>query len=45
MGQKINTGEHALLVSSLVRIANKLGLERMPKLVQTPSLNEYLSRP
>ena len=40
-GQKIDIDKHAVLSSTLVRIAQRLGLDRRAKNV-TPSLNEYL---
>ena len=40
-GEEINIAEHGLLCSTLVRIAQRIGLSRMPKIV--PSLADYLS--
>jgi len=40
-GEKIDSSEHALLVSSCVRLARQLGVNRVAKNV-TPSLGEYL---
>lgn len=42
MGEKYDTDEHAKLVSSLVRLANKIGLDRIPRDV-SPTLDGYLS--
>ena len=41
-GNQIDINEHAVLVSSLVRVANRIGIDRIPKNV-TPSLKEYLA--
>jgi hypothetical protein len=40
-GDHIDLGEHAVVVSSLVRIASRLGVHRRPREV-TPSLDHYL---
>jgi hypothetical protein len=42
-GEKIDISEHALLCSSLVRIANKLGLERRSKNITPPSVRDYVA--
>ena len=42
-GEEISITEHALLVSSLVRVANKIGIDRIPKDVGSNSLDEYLA--
>jgi hypothetical protein len=41
-GEEINVQEHALLCSSLVRLAQRIGIDRVPKDV-VPSLDEYLA--
>ncbi|MEJ0076852.1 MAG: hypothetical protein WDO17_15650 [Alphaproteobacteria bacterium] len=41
LGQKIDLSEHSAAISSLVRIASRIGTRRRPKDV-TPSLAEYL---
>jgi hypothetical protein len=41
-GKDISISEHALLCSTLTRIASRLGLERRSRDV-TPSLSDYLS--
>ena len=41
-GQQIDISEHALLVSSAVRLARQLGINRVMRNV-TPSLNQYLA--
>jgi hypothetical protein len=41
LGSEISIQDHALLCSSLVRIANRIGINRVPKLV-TPDLRDYL---
>lgn len=41
LGQKIDLSEHAAAISSLVRIASRIGTRRRPKDV-TPTLHEYL---
>jgi hypothetical protein len=43
-GQQIDVAEHALLCSSLVRIATRIGLGRREKNI-TPSLAHYLEHP
>jgi hypothetical protein len=40
-GEKIDITEHALLVSTLVRVAQRIGIDRIPKMI-VPTLNEYL---
>ena len=40
-GEEISIQEHALLCSTLVRIAQRIGINRVPKNV-TPSLAQYL---
>jgi hypothetical protein len=40
-GEKVDVAEHALLASTLVRIAQRIGLDRRAKNV-TPSLRDYL---
>jgi hypothetical protein len=40
-GEKVDIGEHALLVSTLVRVAQRIGINRIPRNM-TPNLNEYL---
>jgi hypothetical protein len=40
-GQEIDIAQHALLCSSLVRIASRIGLQRIPKNVG-PMLSEIL---
>jgi hypothetical protein len=40
-GEKIDTGEHALLCSTLVRLASRIGIDRRSKDV-TPLLKDYL---
>ena len=42
-GEEINIERHALLVSSLVRISARIGINRVARNI-TPSLNEYLAR-
>jgi hypothetical protein len=42
-GEQIDIGEHATLSSTLVRLAAKIGIDRVPQDV-TPSLAEYLAR-
>jgi hypothetical protein len=41
-GEKIDVAEHALLISSLVRIARQIGVNRIAKDI-TPTLAEYLA--
>jgi hypothetical protein len=40
-GEEIDITEHALLVSTLVRVAQRIGINRIPRNI-TPSLGEYL---
>ena len=40
-GEQIDIGEHALLSSTLVRIASRIGIDRRARNI-TPSLAEYL---
>ena len=42
-GEKIDMVEHAQLSSTLVRIASRIGIDRIPKDV-TPTLATYLDR-
>jgi hypothetical protein len=42
-GEKIDIAEHALLCSTLVRVARQIGVNRIARDI-TPSLGEYLSR-
>ncbi len=41
-GEQIDIGQHALLTSSLVRLASRIGLDRKAKNV-TPDLRDYLA--
>ena len=41
-GEQVNIQEYSVLVSTLVRVAQRIGIERRAKNV-TPSLNQYLS--
>lgn len=41
LGQNIDLTEHAMAISSLVRIASRIGTRRRPRNV-TPTLREYL---
>jgi hypothetical protein len=42
-GEKIDITEHALLCSTLARLASRIGIDRVPRDV-TPSLAEHLTR-
>ncbi len=42
LGQPIDLGEHALISSTLVRLASRLGIERRAKDI-TPHLRDYLA--
>jgi hypothetical protein len=42
-GKQINITEHALLCSTLVRVARQIGIARIPRNV-TPTLDQYLAR-
>ena len=41
-GEQIDIAEHATLSSTLVRLAQRIGINRVPKDI-TPSLSEYLT--
>ena len=41
-GEDINIAEHALLCSTLVRVARQIGVDRIAKDISTPTLSEYL---
>jgi len=41
-GEPVDIAEHALLSSTLVRLAQRIGLERRARNI-TPSLSEYLT--
>ena len=41
VGEKIDVTEHATIVNSLVRIASRIGIDRIPRNI-TPSLRDYL---
>ena len=41
-GHTIDVGEHAALSSTLVRLASRIGIDRVPKDV-SPSLSDYLA--
>jgi hypothetical protein len=40
-GLSIDIQQHALLISGMVRVAQRIGLDRIPRNV-TPTLSEYL---
>jgi hypothetical protein len=42
-GEEISIAEHSLLSSTLVRLAQRIGISRMPKNV-TPHLHDYLEQ-
>jgi hypothetical protein len=42
-GEQINLQEYSLLVSTMVRVAQRIGIDRIPRDV-APSLAEYLKR-
>jgi len=41
-GETINITEHALLCSTMVRVANKIGIDRIAKNLNGPSLGELI---
>jgi hypothetical protein len=43
-GKKIDIPTHALLCSTLVRIARQIGVNRIAKVVNVPNLQQYLTR-
>jgi hypothetical protein len=43
-GEEVDIAEHALLSSTLVRLAQRIGINRVAK-DQTPTLNDYLRGP
>ena len=40
-GAEISIAEHALLTSSMVRVAQRIGIDRLPKNI-APNLRDYL---
>jgi hypothetical protein len=40
-GQPVNAAEHALLSSTLCRLSSRIGIRRLPRSLQTPSLKDY----
>jgi hypothetical protein len=40
LGQEVSLADHALIVSSLVRVASRLGVERRARDITPPTLNE-----
>jgi hypothetical protein len=42
-GEEIDVGQHALLCSTLTRLASRIGIDRVARDV-TPSLQDYLAR-
>ena len=42
-GEEISIAEHSLLSSTLVRLAQRIGISRMPKNI-TPHLHDYLEQ-
>ncbi len=43
-GEAIDIAEHSQLSSTLVRLASRIGLERVPKDVTPATLNEYMAQ-
>jgi hypothetical protein len=43
-GEKFNSAEHCLLSSTLCRLAARIGIRRVPRSVETPSLRERSAR-
>ncbi len=41
-GEQIDVGEHALLTSTMVRVAQRIGVDRVPRDVSSPSLADIL---
>jgi hypothetical protein len=42
-GESINISEHALLCSTMVRVAQRIGVDRVARNI-TPTLEQYLER-
>jgi hypothetical protein len=42
-GEDIDISEHALLCSTLVRLGQRLGIDRVPKDISGPTLQQYLN--
>ena len=42
-GETIDIAEHALLTSTMVRVAQRIGIDRIPKDLEPSSLNDYLA--
>jgi hypothetical protein len=40
-GEEIDITQHALLVSTMVRVAQRIGIDRIPRDI-TPNLDQYL---
>jgi len=45
LGQPIDLAEHSQITSTLVRLASRLGVERVPCAVNPNMLDQYLARP
>jgi hypothetical protein len=43
-GQPVNSAEHCLLASTLCRLAARIGVRRIPRSLQTPSLRDYFEQ-
>ena len=43
-GETIDIGEHALLASTMVRIARRIGIDKVAKDITPLSLGEYLAQ-
>jgi hypothetical protein len=43
LGEKIDLSEHAQAISAMVRVSNKLGLQRRAKDINDPTLQQYLN--
>ena len=43
-GETIDIAEHALLTSKMVRVANKIGIDRIAKNINGPSLGELIQQ-
>ena len=44
LGQPIDLAEHSQITSTLVRLATRLGVERVPHEVNSDALDQYLAR-
>jgi len=44
LGEEIDLSQHAQAVGAMVRVASRLGLQRRPRTIETPTLSQYLEQ-